>query len=424
MKANVPHRVDLKVGNSINGKYTVKSTLGEGAFGSVFKVIDGNGVEYAMKLLRLWDVPSEIRQPLVDRFDMEFQTGQIESRYLVRSLDYGLYSGNPYIVMEFCPGGDLNSLTQAETALISKACYEVLLGLYDLHINGKVHRDLKPENVLFKKDGTAALTDFGISGDRNRRMTERNVFGKPNQIFGTYAYMPPEQVNRSRGMATVLPTTDIFSFGVVLYQLVSGKLPFGKLDDQNDLVNYQKRSKAGEWDKATLSRIPDGPLWYNLIDGCLKPDFNERLQGAKDAIRLLPKCESMKNDSSHNFGMNFERHHDRHVLKVMQADNFGAEYDLVDLTTRNQTLMLRIGRLPESDIVIGSLYASRYHCTLESDEKREHWLIRDGQWNPSAGRWQYSSNGTYVNSHEINGKGFWLEPGDIITIGDDTFRFE
>ena len=122
--------------------------------------------------------------------------------------------------MEFCPGGDLNSLTQAETALISKARYEVLLGLYDLHINGKVHRDLKPENVLFKKDGTAALTDFGISGDRNRRMTERNVFGKPNQIFGTYAYMPPEQVNRSRGMATVLPTTDIFSFGVVLYQLV------------------------------------------------------------------------------------------------------------------------------------------------------------------------------------------------------------
>ena len=106
MRTNIPHRVDLKPGNTINGKYTVKSTLGEGAFGSVYKVVDAGGGEYAMKLLRLWDVPSEIRQPLVDRFDMEFQTGQIESRYLVRSLDYGLYSGNPFIIMEFCPGGD------------------------------------------------------------------------------------------------------------------------------------------------------------------------------------------------------------------------------------------------------------------------------------------------------------------------------
>ena len=74
-------------------------------------------------------------------------------------------------------------------------------------------------------------------------MTERNIFGKPYQIFGTYAYMPPEQVNR--GKSTVLPTTDIFSFGVVMYQLITGVLPFGKLDDQNDLVRYQKRGAAG-----------------------------------------------------------------------------------------------------------------------------------------------------------------------------------
>lgn len=424
MRTNIPHRVDLKPGNTVNGKYTVKSTLGEGAFGSVYKVVDAGGGEYAMKLLRLWDVPSEIRQPLVDRFDMEFQTGQIESRYLVRSLDYGLYSGNPFIIMEFCPGGDLTSLIQAETRLVSKACSDILHGLYDLHINGKVHRDLKPENVLFKTDGTAALTDFGISGDRNKRMTERNVFGKPNQIFGTYAYMPPEQVNRSRGMATVLPTTDIFSFGVVVYQLVSGKLPFGKLEDQNDLVNYQKKSKEGEWDRATLSRLPDGPLWFNLIDGCLKPDFNQRLQGAKDALMLLPKFESDANEKLHQSMASFETQSCHHNLKVMHADNYGAEYDLSKMVAEKGTLMLRVGRSPDSDIIISSLYASRYHCTIESDESKEHWLIRDGQWNQDMRRWLYSSNGTYVNSHEINEKGFWLESGDIITIGDDTLRFE
>ncbi len=78
------------------------------------------------------------------------------------------------------------------------------------------------------------LTDFGIAGDRNKRMTERNIFGKPNQIFGTYAYMPPEQVNRIQGEATVLPTTDIFSFGVLAFQLLTGSFPFGGLSSHNE----------------------------------------------------------------------------------------------------------------------------------------------------------------------------------------------
>lgn len=108
-----------------------------------------------------------------------------------------------------------------------KIAHQVLYGLRALHQCGKVHRDLKPENVLLNKSGTAVLTDFGISGDRNKRMTERNILGKPRQIFGTYAYMPPEQVKRNRGDATVLPTTDIFSFGVMMYQLLTGgNLPF------------------------------------------------------------------------------------------------------------------------------------------------------------------------------------------------------
>ena len=140
MKTAIPHRAELKPGNIVNNKYTVQKTLGEGAFGSVYKVVDYDKKEFALKMLRLWDVPSEIRQPLVDRFNMEFQTGQIESRYLVRSLDYGLYSGNPYIIMEYCPGGDLSILTGKESSLIAKAASDILHGLYDLHINGKVHR--------------------------------------------------------------------------------------------------------------------------------------------------------------------------------------------------------------------------------------------------------------------------------------------
>ena len=104
----------------------------------------------------------DIRTQLVNRFDMEYETGRINSPYLVHSVGHGFVQGNPYIVMEFCPGGDLKSANQNTDW--NKVGQEVLLGLKALHACGKVHRDLKPENVLIKSDGTAALTDFGKIG--------------------------------------------------------------------------------------------------------------------------------------------------------------------------------------------------------------------------------------------------------------------
>ena len=161
--------------------------MGEGAFGKVFRVRKFNNDIYALKLLKLWEVHPDIRKQLVDRFDMEFETGQIDSNYLVHSIAHGMVEGNPYIVMEYCPGGDLIGCMRRKNVDWVKIAHQVLYGLRALHQCGKVHRDLKPENVLLNKNGTAVLTDFGISGDRNKRMTERNILGKPRQIFGTYA---------------------------------------------------------------------------------------------------------------------------------------------------------------------------------------------------------------------------------------------
>lgn len=258
-------RCDYNVGEYIDNRYRVSKTLGEGSFGKVYRVTDNAGKDYALKLLRLWEVPPEIRKPLTDRFEMEFKTGQIDCEYLVSSIDYGTVGGNPYIVMEYCPGGDLTPYLGSQNSKIPLICQQILLGLHSLHIRGKVHRDLKPENVLFKSNGVAALTDFGIAGDRNKRMTERNIFGKPNQIFGTYAYMPPEQVNRMRGEATVLPTTDIFSFGVLAFQLLTGSLPFGELTSHNELALYQKRGKDGDWNRRKLVQIKNGKEWDRLF---------------------------------------------------------------------------------------------------------------------------------------------------------------
>lgn len=424
MKPLIPHRAELNTGDNVNGKYSVVKTLGEGAFGHVYKVKALNGTEYAMKLLRLWEVPSDIRQPLMDRFDMEFKTGRIDSRYLVQSFDYGYCSDNPYIIMEYCPGGDLSSLKKKDSNVIARAASDVLHGLNDLHVNGKVHRDLKPENVLFKSNGVAALTDFGICGDRNRRMTERSLFGKPYQIFGTYAYMPPEQVNRARGMATVLPTTDLFSFGVMIYQLLTGELPFGKLEDQNDLVLYQKRGKNGDWNRNALLQRYDGRMWSGLLEKCLNPDFKQRIQSAVDALSLLPKFQVGNNNSSliADFEKKAVTERKSSVLRVMHGENYGNCYDMNEILGRTGRMMLTVGRSASSDIRVNNPYASRLHCTIE--KSGADWLIRDGQWNASEQRWVGSSNGTYVNSRQVCSKGYWMQQGDIITIGENTFKFE
>ena len=424
----VVDRCDFKPGDVIDNRYSVRKTLGEGSFGVVYLVEDGRGNKYALKLMRLWEVPAEIRQPLMDRFEMEFKTGQIDCDNLVRSIANGIVGGNPYIVMEFCPGGDLEPYLGKPDSRTPQICQDILIGLNALHARGKVHRDLKPENVLFKENGKAALTDFGISGDRTHRMTQRNIFGKPNQVFGTYAYMPPEQATRARGGATVLPTTDIFSFGVLVFQLLTGQLPFGSLESHNELAEYQKRGKDGIWNRGLLNNVPNGQQWYRLIDGCLKPDFKERLQTVEEVLRLIPQqaggyqrepVRMVQSYVPQQVTRGFQ-------LRILQGEEYGRIYNLSQIASTGQRI-LTVGRQLGNTIKIKSDFSdfiSRFHCTMELDTSSRQWVIRDGQWQKESRRWVNSSNGTYVNAKPVPQNGFYLSTGDIIAMGDVTMRFE
>lgn len=424
-------RCGFSVGDTIDGDYRVDKVLGEGTFGVVFAVSDAYGHRYALKLLRLWEVHPSIRDGLVKRFEMEFKTGQIPSDYLVHSVGTGFVGGNPYIVMELCSGGDLISLSEHSRLDLSKVAIHVLRGLEALHSCGKVHRDLKPENVLLKEDGHFALTDFGISGDRNKRMTECNILGKPQQIFGTYAYMPPEQLNPKKN-ATVLPTTDIFSFGVMMYQLLTRELPFGPLDDESDLGAYLRNGKNGTWDVRKLQRTENGRQWEALISGCLEPKFQDRLQTAADVIALVPH---IPNEDTHRTeekqDIPFQlRITNGVLLRIMQGEEFGKIYYL-DNMLKGDKAILTMGRQDEhihNDIPIkedDSSYISRRHCTLELDYNIGCWVIRDGQWDRyTTGGWRKSTNGTFVNSTEVSRSGMPFNPGDIISIGDTKLRAE
>ena len=450
----IAQRCDFAVGDVIDGRWTVQALLGEGTYGKVFRVTDADGTVYALKLLKVWEVMPGEREGLLCRFDREYDTSRIVSRHLVHALFKGIVEGNPYMVMEYCDGGDLwHAATerQLDLALLAR---QILEGLGDLHRAGRVHRDLKPENVLLRNDTWAMLTDFGISGDQNNRMTRRGWSGVPRQRFGTVAYMPPEQLNPRRGNATVLPTTDIFSFGVMMYQLLTRTLPFGHLRSDDDMARYVLNVQRGQWNRDALRSDSRTAEWLDLIESCLVPDFKCRIGSAEDVARLVPGAVAAVHDTLRVTAAEAPAVADNLVLEVTYGDDAGRTFDLASLI--KDVDIIYIGRedadshvanhiqLHESD----SAFISRRHCTIEHDASMRRWIIRDGQFRvdcPIAQRcadvfpcatctalcdhtatssWHSSLNGTFVNSDEVDTDGHILAEGDIISIGDTKIRVE
>ena len=425
----IAERCDFQTGDYIGEKYVIEKLLGEGAFGKVFKVNDRmSHQQYALKLFKFWELPLKQRQMMSSRFQMEYETGRIKSNYLVHSVGSGNVKGNPYIVMEFLPNGDLCQWVKNQrNADFVKIGKEILFGLKDLHRCGKVHRDLKPENVLIKADGSAALTDFGISGDRQKRITVTDLFGRPTEIAGTVACMAPEQAKPKNRDVTVLPTMDIFAFGVMMYQLITDEFPFGPLTNEDELVIYIQNAREGKWNQKRLANDPVGKEFEKVISGCLMSDFKERLQTVDMVLSLMPQRTGFAYE---NLGSLIKQTIVNGVLlRIMQGEEHGAVYKLNELL-RGKSRIITVGcndpltdnRLPIVENL--SHFISRRHCTIESG-KDNQWFIRDGQWDKSAvNGWKKSLNGTFVNSTEVSADGMPFRPGDIISIGDVKLRVE
>lgn len=421
----IADRLDIKPGDFLDDKYHVVKKVGSGSYGDVFKVKDSRGNVYALKLLHLWDVINDLREELIKKFEQEYEASQIASKYLVHSIDHGIIRGNPYLVMEFCQKGDLDNLKQKDKNKIACIARDILEGLHALHSEGMVHRDLKPANVLIKGNGTAALTDFGTIGFRDvkRQSSKKFLSSRPKDMKGTPLYMSPEIVDRKGGGVTYLPTVDIFSFGVMMYELLTdGSFPFGNIDKIEDLPLYQENARNGKWDSNRLKSSAYGKDWLYIIERCLASNYQERYQSALEVLQdMKPMIGNVE-----FYTERLSRSTTITRLIITQGDNLGTAYTLSHFLT-NQRRMLRVGRELQNDIVLpenNSTYLSRYHFTLERSKDGAFWVIKDGQWKKNERRWVTSTNGTYLNATPVTQEGLKVFTGDIITAGEYKIKVE
>ncbi|HTB45824.1 MAG TPA: protein kinase [Acetobacteraceae bacterium] len=205
------------------GKYEIKRTLGKGAMGVVYEGWDPIiARRVAIKTVRVPDTQDDPEtEEALARFRREAQAaGRLTHPNIVGVFDYGEVGEIAYIVMEYVDGPSVKSLVDKQErfaiADTMRIMTDLLNGLQFSHARGVVHRDIKPANIMLTSDGQGKIADFGIARIESSSMTQAGT------VLGTPAYMSPEQF-----MGQVVDArTDIYSSGVLLYQLLTGERPF------------------------------------------------------------------------------------------------------------------------------------------------------------------------------------------------------
>ncbi|HSM13401.1 MAG TPA: serine/threonine-protein kinase [Thermoanaerobaculia bacterium] len=265
------------------GKYEIVEKVGVGGFGVVYKGFDPLIKRHvAIKTCSAEDTETR------ERFRREAEiAGGLQHRNIVTVFEFGFENGVPFLVQEFLPGEDLDRKIKRgeEIPLPEKILWlvQIARGLEFAHRRGIVHRDVKPANIRILEDGTAKLLDFGIA----RMSQQTSNLTQAGMTLGTAAYLAPEQI---RGQ-TVDSRTDVFSFGVLAYELLAFERPFRAPEIPAifyKILNEQPAPLAGK-----VADLP--PVLDRIVMRCLEKEPGRRWTPTIDLLRALESLRDPRN---------------------------------------------------------------------------------------------------------------------------------
>jgi serine/threonine protein kinase/Tfp pilus assembly protein PilF len=272
---------ELTTGSTFAERYQIIEELGKGGMGRVYKALDTKIKEkIALKLIK-----PEIAKDkkTIERFSNELRLARkIRHKNVCGMFDLGEEKGTHYITMEFVPGEDLGSsirrfgqLPIGKSISITKQICE---GLAEAHRLGVIHRDLKSNNIMIDKEGNVRIMDFGIA----RSLEAKGITGA-GVMIGTPEYMSPEQVEGKE----VDQRSDIYSLGVILYEMITGRVPFE--GDTPFTIGMKHKGEMPQNPKELNTQISDD--LNRVILRCLEKDKEKRYQSVGEVRSELSNIE-------------------------------------------------------------------------------------------------------------------------------------
>ena len=278
--------MSITTGTSL-GRYEIRSHIGAGGMGEVYLATDTT----LDRVVALKILPSEIAsdQQRMQRFVQEAKSASsLNHPNILTIFEIGETNGAHFIATEFIDGVTLRQHMAGRRLKLSEAldiAAQIAAALTAAHTVGIIHRDVKPENIMLRKDGYAKLLDFGLAKPTERQtsplvdmeaQTQMLVNTSPGMVMGTVSYMSPEQ---ARGFA-LDARTDIWSLGCVLYEMISGRVPFGGETTSDVIVAVLDREPPP---------LPGGPHetpleLQRILRKALRKDREERYQTVKDLL--------------------------------------------------------------------------------------------------------------------------------------------
>jgi len=272
---------EMTRGSVFAERYEIIEELGKGGMGKVYRVLDKElNEEVALKLIKP-EIATD--KKTVERFKSELKLARkISHKNICRMYELLEEKGTRFITMEYVPGEDLRSFIrrsgQLAVGTTIRIAKQVCKGMAEAHRLGVIHRDLKPSNIMIDKEGNARIMDFGIA----RSLEAKGITGVGIMV-GTPEYMSPEQAE----VKEVDQRSDIYSLGVILYEMVTGRVPF---EGENPLgIAMKHKSEMPKDPKEINPQIPDD--LSHVVLRCMEKDREKRYQEAEELLSELTNIE-------------------------------------------------------------------------------------------------------------------------------------